>query len=233
VSHLALVIPVYNEAENLAAFAAEWFPALEALNTPYTVWFIDDGSTDASAAMLEKLHHAHPQCVRLLRQQNAGHGAACRRGYEQALAEGAAWVLQVDSDGQCDAAYLPEFWHRRSGADCVFGSRRVRGDGWLRTVISRLCSLLVGLRCGLRVGDANVPYRLMSAAVLRPALDRIPGDFGLQNIALTVMLRRGPAKWSFVPILFRPRAGGTNSINLRRIAAMGWRMLGELGRLPA
>lgn len=232
-SGLAVVIPVYNEAENLPAFAVEWLPALCSLETPFVIWFVDDGSTDASSSILQALALAHPEHVRAVRQENAGHGAACRRGYEEALAEGADWVLQVDSDGQCDPAYLREFWRKRAEAACVFGDRRTRGDGWHRSLVSRICSGLVALRCGISVGDANVPYRLMDARVLARALQRIPPDFGLQNIALTVILRRSRVTWHFVPIRFRARAGGTNSINLRRIALMGWRMLGELGRLPA
>jgi len=233
VSGLAVVVPVYNEAENLPAFAEEWLPALNALGTPFVVWFVDDGSTDHSPAILERLARSHPAHVRLIRQENAGHGAACRRGYEEALAGGADWVLQIDSDGQCDSAYLREFWLKRSEAACVFGERRTRGDGWHRALVSRICSGLVAFRCGIRVGDANVPYRLMEARVLARALQRIPPDFGLQNIALTVLLRKSRVTWSIVPIRFRARAGGTNSVNLRRIALMGWRMLGQLGRLRA
>lgn len=231
-SHLAVVIPVYNEADNLAALAAEWLPALRVLDTPFTLWFIDDGSTDASSAILQSLAQSHPDHIRAIRQTNAGHGAACRRGYELALAHGAEWVLQVDSDGQCDPAYLPAFWRARSAADCVFGRRRLRSDGWHRSLISHLCSALVALRCRTRVGDANVPYRLIHARALSGALSIIPAEFGLQNIALTVTLRRRPLRWQFVPIHFRARAGGTNSLNLRRIATLGWRMLGDLGRLP-
>jgi dolichol-phosphate mannosyltransferase len=233
VNGLAVVVPVYNEAENLPAFAAEWLPALCSLDTPFVIWFVDDGSTDASPSILQVLALAHPEHVRAIRQRNAGHGAACRRGYEEALAKGADWVLQVDSDGQCDPSYLREFWLKRAGAACVFGDRTTRADGWHRTLVSRLCSGLVTLRCGIGVGDANVPYRLMDAGVLAQALKKIPPDFGLQNIALSVILRRSRVSWHFVPIRFRARAGGTNSINLRRIADMGWRMLIELGRLPA
>lgn len=232
-SRLAVVIPVYNEAGYLAALAAEWLPALRYLDTPFTLWFIDDGSTDASPSILQTLAQSHPAQIRTIRQPNAGHGAACRRGYELALASGADWVLQVDSDGQCDPAYLPAFWRARTTADCVFGHRRLRADGWHRRLISQLCSALVALSCRTRVGDANVPYRLIHARALAEALPRIPAEFGLQNIALTVTLRRQPLRWHFVPIHFRARAGGTNSLNLRRIVALGWRMLGDLGRLPA
>jgi dolichol-phosphate mannosyltransferase len=129
---LAAVIPVYNEQANLAALAAEWLPALRALDAPFAVWFIDDGSTDASPEILQQLANADPEHIRRVRQTNQGHGAACRRGYECALAAGAEWVLQIDSDGQCDPAYLGEFWRRRLEAACVFGDRRRRGDGWHR-----------------------------------------------------------------------------------------------------
>lgn len=228
---LAAVIPVYNEEANLAALAAEWLPALRAIGAPFAVWFIDDGSTDASPEILRRLLEEDPCHIRTIRQANAGHGAACRRGYECALAAGAEWVLQIDSDGQCDPAYLGEFWRRREEAVCVFGDRRRRGDGWHRGAISSLCTALVSFRTGVRVRDANVPYRLIKRNALARALERVPPDFDLQNIALSVVLRQIEPHWAFVPIHFRPRAGGRNSIDLRRIAGMGWRMLSDAGRL--
>lgn len=228
---LAAVIPVFNEQANLAALAAEWLPALRALDAPFAVWFIDDGSTDSSPEILQQMAIAHPEHIRIVRQTNQGHGAACRRGYDAALAAGAEWVLQIDSDGQCDPAYLGEFWRRRLEAACIFGDRRRRGDGWHRGLISGLCTALVSLRTGVRVRDANVPYRLIQAGALTRALERIPRDFDLQNIALAVVLHQIEPRRAHVPIHFRPRAGGLNSINLTRIAAMGWRMLKDTGRL--
>ena len=61
---------------------------------------------------------------------------------------------------------------------------------------------------------------------LQKALQRVPSDFDMQNVALTFALKRDPSlRWAYVPIRFRARQGGTNSINLSKIARMGWQML--------
>ncbi len=233
VIQLGVVVPVYNEAENLPGFVAEWLAALERLEIRYRLWFVNDGSRDKSGAVLEEVVRQNAERVRVIHQQNAGHGAACRRGYEAALEQGAEWVLQVDSDGQCDAAYLREFWAGKEAVDCVFGERHRRDDGWQRSLISRACAVCVGWVSGVRMVDLNVPYRLMRGVVLAAAMVKIPRDFGLQNIALSIALKRGDYRWRFIPIHFRARAGGMNSIHLGSILKLGWKLMADLRRLPA
>jgi len=80
--------------------------------------------------------------------------------------------------------------------------------------------------------DANVPYRLVRTSALKEALSRIPDDFDMQNVALTLRLKRDASlRWKYVPIHFRDRQGGTNSINIRSIARMGWRLLVSLPKI--
>ena len=74
---------------------------------------------------------------------------------------------------------------------------------------------------GLRITDANTPFRLIKASVLGTYVKRIPKDFNLSNVMLTVLLLDAKEPVKFVPITFRPRQGGVNSINLRRITRIG------------
>ena len=78
----------------------------------------------------------------------------------------------------------------RNDADCVFAIRKSRGDGFLRMVTSKLCWLGTLLWTGADLRDPNVPYRLIRAEVLRKALPRVPSDFFVQNVALTLALKR-------------------------------------------
>jgi dolichol-phosphate mannosyltransferase len=80
--------------------------------------------------------------------------------------------------------------------------------------------------------DPNVPYRLMKRVALEKALPSVSKDFDIQNIALTLALKRNPAlRWAYVPIRFRARQGGTNSINLRKIIKMGFTMLMQVNHV--
>jgi len=140
--------------------------------------------------------------------------------------------MQIDSDGQCDPRFFSSFWSCRNEADAIFGMRKTRDDGLSRVLISASCRLATFSLCGLDLKDANVPYRLIRTSVLEEALARIPDDFDMQNVALTLALKRDSSlRWKYVPIHFRDRQGGTNSINFKRIAAMGWELLVNLHKI--
>ena len=113
---LWVVLPVYNEAAAIERVVEEWVPVLAAADPAFVLLVIDDGSADATPEALQRLA-ARDARLRVVRQSNQGHGAACRRGYEIATASSsdADWVLQIDSDGQCDPQDFPAFWQRRQG----------------------------------------------------------------------------------------------------------------------
>lgn len=229
---LVIVMPIYNEAANISDVIAEWLPVLEKTGVRFEMLTINDGSKDSTLEILNSLAEKYPGKITVLNKQNSGHGRSCRQGYEWALKGPAQWVLQIDSDGQCNPEYFPTFWSQTAEADCVFGSRTTRGDGYARKIISKTCGVLSSLVAGVNVQDANVPYRLMRKTALAEALTKVPADFDVQNIALTVALKRCPnLRWKYVPIHFRNRQGGVNSIDLPKIARMGLAMLKELRRV--
>jgi len=229
---LMLVMPIYNEQDNIAKVINDWTAELCRLQIRFEFLALNDGSKDKTAEVLAEMEKAHPGVLIPVNKQNSGHGRTCRFGYETAIRRGASWVLQIDSDGQCLPEYFSELWNKREGADCVFGERATRGDGFTRVWISKACRLFTSLLAGIDLRDANVPYRLIRVPFLEKALQSIPEDFDMQNVALTLSLKRNPsARWSYVPIHFPDRQGGTNSINLKRILAMGWTLLNNLHRI--
>jgi dolichol-phosphate mannosyltransferase len=231
-TELAVVIPVYNEEANIANVVREWTGAIGPLGIDYVLLTVNDGSRDGTAAALQRLAQEFPGRVEPVDKANAGHGLACRTGYEMAVARGAAWTLQIDSDGQCNPDYFAEFWRSRTDADVIFGVRKTRDDGFMRVLISGVCSAVTSVLTGLNLKDANVPYRLIRTGALKQALPRIPADFDMQNVALTLALKRDLAlRWRYIPIHFRNRQGGTNSINLRRILRMGLTLVMSLNRI--
>jgi dolichol-phosphate mannosyltransferase len=226
---LAVVMPVYNEETNIEQVVVEWASEFERLGIAFNMIAVNDGSQDQTGAVLKTLAQRYPGSFTPVEKANAGHGRACRTGYELAVEQGASWTLQIDSDGQCDPAFFPAFWNGRTDADAVFGVRKTRDDGFARVLISAICRWGASLLTGIDLHDANVPYRLIRTSALKEALDRIPDDFDMQNVALTVVLKRDSSlRWKYVPIHFRNRQGGVNSINLRRIAAMGWNLFSEI-----
>jgi dolichol-phosphate mannosyltransferase len=230
---LAIVLPVFNEASCLDGVLEEWVPVWDRAGMRWRLLALDDGSTDATPAVLAAwLGRLGSERMEILRHPNRGHGRTCLRGYGRACELGWPWVLQIDSDGQCDAAFFGAVWSLRIGADVVYGVRRRRLDGWRRVAASLVLRVLVRLRAGVDCPDANVPYRLMRTRGLAGIVDTIPGGFDLANIALAVQLKRAGWREARTGIVFRPRAGGEPSVPLRRFAVKAAELAGELGRLP-
>ena len=231
-AELIAVMPVYNEEANIAAVITEWLRVFTRERINARLLAVNDGSRDNTLSILRQLQSQYPDQLLVLDKPNSGHGRSCRAGYEAALQQEAPWILQIDSDGQCDPAFFPLFWAKRSEADSIFGIRVARDDGIVRKIISKGASILTSIMTGRDLKDANVPYRLMKRAALEKALLSVPQDFDIQNIALTLALKRDSTlRWNYVPIRFRARQGGTNSINLRKIAQMGFRMLRQINRV--
>jgi glycosyltransferase involved in cell wall biosynthesis len=224
-----VVLPAYNEEASITQVLEEWLPTLRQVAGSFRLLVIDDGSRDGTLAILRDWERCHPE-ITVRHQANAGHGQTCLRGYQAALEAGAPWVLQIDSDGQCDPAYLPSFWARREDADAVLGLRAVREDGAFRWLVSRAVSLVVLLGLGVWVPDPNVPYRLVRARALASAVEAVPPDFHLINVLVAARLRlAGPILW--VPIRFRRRHGGRSSASARFLLSQGLRLYRQLRAL--
>jgi glycosyltransferase involved in cell wall biosynthesis len=229
---LAVVMPIYNEEASISAVVGEWFDCLRIVCPNFVIFAIDDGSTDDTRKILASLEDELGSRLRILSKTNSGHGPSCREGYEIALASGAEWIFQTDSDGQCDPVFFHTLFQDRSRYDCIFGYRRSRDDGVARKLISCCCRLFVWFASGSYLKDPNVPYRLLRAGVLRKALRRVPADSDLQNIGLSVALNWQPAvRWKYFPIHFRARRSGKSCINYSKIMRTALELLRDLRRI--
>jgi glycosyltransferase involved in cell wall biosynthesis len=230
---LAIVVPVYNESATIEKVVGSWMQVLDQQGVDYQFILLNDGSSDATLEVLTSLERKQPRRIIVVDKPNSGHGRTCRLGYDAAAASPRVeWILQIDSDGQCDPAYFSEFWLKREPADCVFGHRLVRDDGFARLMTSKVCKVGATLLGGKDMVDPNVPYRLLRRETLASALRVIPASFDIHNVALTFVLKRNPdLRWDYVPIRFLARQGGSNSINLLNVAHLGASMLFDLAKL--
>jgi glycosyltransferase involved in cell wall biosynthesis len=232
VQPLAIVMPIYNEEGNIVRVITSWSECLRGLGVPFQFIALDDGSKDGTHAELLRMEAERPSEICVVHKPNSGHGMTCRTGYDIGVRSQAEWILQIDSDGQCDPSHFPEFWSKREGHDCVFGVRKSRDDGFARKVTSTICRLGSSLVCGQDLRDPNVPYRLIRRTALARALQYIPSNFNIHNVALTYVLKKLPElRWDYVPIHFPDRQGGTNSINVLQVVTWGAEMLLELLRI--
>lgn len=202
---LWVVMPVYNEEAAVNQVVEEWLPALRGRYPDFVFLALNDGSKDSTLSILHSIA-AREQEFRVIDKPNSGHGQTCVLGYRTALEEKADWVLQIDSDAQCDPVYLDTFIEQTAQAKVVYGLRKSRDDGWQRICISRFVTLFTFAATGVWVRDCNVPYRLMHRSCLENIVDLVPGNFHLANV-LVAVLQQKHFGISWVPIHFRRRIG--------------------------
>lgn len=218
---LYIVIPAYNESENIIDVVNDWYPVVEQYGGEGSrLVVIDDGSKDNTYEILQTLAADRP-LMEAVTKPNGGHGATVLYGYRYALDHGADYIFQTDSDGQTLSSEFGPFWDDRKQYDMVIGHRSHREDGFSRIFVTKTLKLVIRLCFGVTVTDANTPFRLMKAETLEKYIGLIPQDYNLSNVIVSVIYAKKNCKVKYYPITFRPRQGGVNSINLKRIFKIG------------
>lgn len=185
---------------------------------------INDGSDDNTYDIVCSYAKERP-LLQPLSKQNGGHGSTVLYGYRYAVQNEADYIFQTDSDGQTDPSEFDAFWKERNEFDAVIGSRSSRQDGLSRKLVEKVLLVLLGIVFGVRIPDSNAPFRLMKRELLEKYMKKMPTDFNLPNVMLTTYFVYFKEKVKFVEISFKPRQGGTNSINMKKIIKIGWRAI--------
>jgi len=219
-----IVMPAYNEEANILRVIEQWHPVVEKIGKDSKLVVVDDGSKDSTYDIMKGLTSTFPRLVPITKP-NSGHGATCLYAYRYALENGADYIFQTDSDGQTNPGEFQQFWDLRKEYDFLIGSRKNREDGFGRILVSKTLKLVVFLFFGVGVDDANTPFRLMNADKLKPYLRKIPPDFFLSNVLISTLAVKCGEKVKWLPISFKTRQGGINSINLKRIFKIGIKAL--------
>lgn len=220
---LALVMPVYNEQECIASVVRSWHDLLAELTIDFVMIVINDGSRDATGAVLEGLT-LDRLCIR--HQANCGHGPTILRGYEEAVSR-APWVFQCDSDNEMLPEAFGSFWHLREQYDAVFGYRQARRQSTGRKVISLCSRATVRLAFGAGVRDVNTPYRLIRSEVLRPIVERIAPDTFAPNVIISGALAHARVRIGNLPVPHQPRQTGSVSIVKWKLWKAAFRSFGQ------
>lgn len=219
---LYIVMPAYNEEENILKVINEWYPIVEKYRADgeSRLLVIDDGSKDSTYSILCEMKKNKP-LLTVITKENEGHGATLLYGYRYAIEHGADYIFQTDSDGQTRAKEFHRFWKNRKAYDMVIGYRKNRQDGWSRIAVTKILKLVIWLCFGVSVKDANTPFRMMSAGGLKEAMAYIPEHFYLSNVLISVFYKKKKKKVLYLSISFKPRQGGVNSINMGKICGIG------------
>ena len=229
---LYIVVPAYNEAENIDNLIADWYPIVQKYNGDgeSRLVIIDDGSKDNTYELLCKYAQDRP-LLQPLTKTNSGHGPTVLYGYRYAIENEADYIFQTDSDGQTKPEEFHQFWDLMGDYDAVLGNRSARQDGESRKFVENTLRFILKIIFGVSVPDANAPFRLMKRELVEKFISKMPEDFNLPNVMFTTYFTYFKEKVQFIKVTFMPRQGGKNSINIKKIIKIGWKALGDFANL--
>ena len=227
---LYIIIPAYNEEENIRQVVSDWYPIIADKPAGSRLVVIDDGSHDHTYSILSEMQDIYPRLIALTKV-NSGHGSTILYGYRYALENHADYIFQTDSDGQTNPQEFSQFWEIRTFFGMIIGHRKEREDGFSRVIVTKVLKAVLFFSFGVQITDANTPFRLMEAQELERNLKYIPDDFFLANVMLSVLCEKRGVKTHYIPITFRPRQGGTNSINIMRIIKIGIKSIRDFSKI--
>jgi glycosyltransferase involved in cell wall biosynthesis len=227
---LFIVMPAYNEEENIEGVIKQWYPVLEGKSDDSRLVVADSGSVDKTHEILVRLQETYSKLV-IFVDSDKQHGPKVIALYDYAIKHGVDYIFQTDSDGQTAPAEFDAFWQLRSAYDGIFGNRTVRGDGRQRAFVQKVVCFLLKLYFGVNIPDANAPFRLMKASVVAKYLNKMPRDYNLPNIMMTTYFAYYRERMTFKEISFKPRTAGVNSVNIPKIISIGWKALEDFRML--
>lgn len=227
---LYIVIPAYNEEANIKNVIKDWYPIVSKIGNQSKLVIIDDGSKDSTYQIMQELSKEY-EAFEPVTKPNGGHGATVLYGYHYAIDAGADYVFQTDSDGQTLPEEFWPFWNLREEFDMVIGSRKGRQDGFSRVFVTKTLKLVLRIFFHVSVRDANTPFRLMKTTTLKEQIKLVPKDFNLSNVILSVIYAKKKLAVKYIPVTFRPRQGGVNSINMKRIFGIGKKAVGDFRKI--
>ncbi len=224
---LYVVMPAYNEEENIEQVVEQWYPVLDGKSEKSKLVIADSGSKDKTHEILERLKSTKYPKLEILDTTNQYHGPKVIALYDYAIKNEADYIFQTDSDGQTNPDEFEAFWKRRKKYVGIFGNRTQRGDGKDRAFVEGVVCRLLKLYFKVNVPDANAPFRLMKADVVKKYLYKMPEDYNLPNIMMTTYFVKYKEAVAFKAISFKPRQAGVNSVNIPKIIKIGWKALGD------
>jgi glycosyltransferase involved in cell wall biosynthesis len=209
---LSIVVPVFNEQDNLRPLHEELQRTLKPLGRSYEIIFVDDGSTDATAAVLREMRAAD-ECCRVFRlARNSGQTAALACGLQNARG---AVVVAIDGDGENDPADIPRLLARlEEGYDVVSGWRRERwkGSPLTRRLPSHAANALISYMTGIALHDYGCTLK-----AYRGDLARRLQLYGEMHRFVPAIAAQLGARITELEVNFRPRRSGASKYGLGRI----------------
>ncbi len=207
---LSIVVPVFNEVENLRPLLDEITTALAVETIDYEVVFVNDGSTDGSTELLRQLAAENPRVVVIQFRRNHGQTAAFAAGFDYAYGRA---ILTIDADRQNDPADIPKLIAKlNEGYDVINGWRQDRKDAFLmRKLPSYIANRLIARASDVQLHDRGCSLRLFRAEVTKEL-----HLYGEMHRFIPEMVNFAGYSMAEVPVNHRPRVAGESKYGISR-----------------
>jgi len=211
---LAIVIPVYNEEDNIEKVLDDWKIVLR--KNEFDIIIVNDGSVDKTNFILNKIQKKNNH-IKILNKLNGGHGDSVLFGYKYAVKRNYQFIFQVDSDDQFDSLDFNKLWKiRNKDYDLILGCRENRKDPIIRIFLSKIILRFFFIIFFQKyITDANTPYRLIKNKFLKIFLNNCNIKYLAPNILMSLFAKKiipinvkhfqrskGAIKWPVKKLIF-------------------------------
>lgn len=209
---ISVVVPVFNEVENIKEARSRLVEVLKDLGRPYEVIFVDDGSTDGSFDILRQMYEEDPTHIRVLRFiRNYGKTAALTAAFHHARGD---ILITIDADLQEDPAHIVDFLAKieKEGFHVVSGWRKIRRDPLSKTLPSRLFNFVVRTMTGVPLHDFNCGFKAYRREVVKRV--RLYGEY---HRFIPVLAAWKGFRVTELQVHHRPRVRGKSKFGWKRM----------------
>jgi glycosyltransferase involved in cell wall biosynthesis len=204
---ISVVVPVFNEEENLPILLSRLVEVLNGLHQPFEMIFVDDGSSDGSRKVLKEMINQYPPLRLIGFKENRGLSTALLAGMREARGKK---IVTLDSDLQNDPADIPKLLREMDHYDMATGWRQKREDPWLKKISSKIANAVRNRLSGERIHDSACTLR----AFRRECLQDIWVFNGMHRFLSTLVKMEG-YRIVEVPVSHHPRRFGKSKYNIR------------------
>jgi dolichol-phosphate mannosyltransferase len=210
---ISIAMPIFNESDGITETLTSIDEAFRDSGATVTLCIQNDVSTDNTLHVIGELAATLQLNIAVeTNQRNSGHGPTTFAAYRRAVNTRSSIVMQLDSDGQFEAAELPMLCSAiATGKEVVIGIRSNRVDPWFRKFLTYLLRNFLRARYLGRFPDPNSPIRAYSASVLGPLLDKLPSEPLIPNIYLAILAVRKKLDVSYIHVSHRERRGSEST----------------------
>jgi glycosyltransferase involved in cell wall biosynthesis len=210
--NISVVLPILNEGQIIHKTIVRLVAKMEKTASKFEVLAVNDGSTDNTRNVLEKLHSKDTRIKVINHKGNKGYGAALKTGVRKAKFD---WIFFMDSDLQFDVAEIKKFIPYHADYDFIIGYREGRADPLKRIYISKMYNYIVSFLFDIHITDIDCAFKLMRKSAIQQ-LGVLPNSFFVST-TLLVKAVRAKMRLKEIPVKHLPRTKGVSTVTLHQV----------------